>query len=90
MGRDLGVCGVLITFEDVASHAAGMRGQPVGVRGFEIVPDRGAGREYIPATVIGVIGCERLLWPQRNAWVLEVVATPDPEGCCIDQAAADL
>ncbi|MER5619208.1 hypothetical protein, partial [Streptomyces sp. NPDC002215] len=45
----------VITFEDVASHAAGMHGQPVGVRGFEIVPDRGAGREYVPATVIGVI-----------------------------------
>ncbi|MER6958222.1 ISAs1 family transposase [Streptomyces sp. NPDC000618] len=25
-----------------------------------------------------------------RTWVLEVVATPGPEGCCIDQAAADL
>lgn len=45
----------MITLGDVTSHAAGMCGQPVGVRSFESVPDRGAGREYIPATVIGVI-----------------------------------
>lgn len=34
-------------------------------------------------------GFDNSCWPHMATWVLEVVATPDPRGCCDDQAAAE-